>query len=155
MFPGESSRSGISHLNPDGTYNIYCMHCGEYISRAYIKINKVLCAICEAAYSGTELTEEFVREYRASKMLQSRAVGLLAMPEEQPVIEGAKKKKLGFITGYLFGAVGRFLLGTKPVLTDAEGAPVEELRSREVAKAKRRPRIFSNGITISGGEDNK
>jgi len=142
MFSGSSQRQ--SQQNPDGSTNVFCYSCGQYISRTFERANRALCALCQAVVDGKELTDEVIQQYNLSKGPGRFDVNILNIPDTPIHLDGQRKKKRGFSLGYVMGdvlsAIGRF--------TSSEGTgievPVSQLPSATIARQKRRPRLFSN-----------
>src|SRR5581483_917449 len=140
MFAGSSK--GVTKQNSDGSWNVMCYECSQFICRSLVPINRALCAICEAARTGRQLTPEFLAAYQQSKM-ERADINFLSL-DKPPVPEANIKKKLRFasIAGPILTALGKFGLAQQ---TKPEERPTRP--SAQIAKAKRRPRLFSGGLT--------
>jgi hypothetical protein len=139
MF-GASSRS-LNRPNPDGSTNIYCSMCRDYIGVSQQRITRALCAICQASMDGKPMTEQALQDYRLSKGLKSE-VSALNIPEP-PITANLKKKVFSFgsVAGEVFAALGRFGAAEK---TTTQKQTNTSLASVKISQEKRRPRLFSN-----------
>ena len=148
MMPyGYSSRS--NQPNSDGSVNVFCGNCRDFIGTSYSRVQRATCYVCQAAEEGHPLTEEAILQYRLSKGLRS-TVSALNLPEPDLRAVGIKRKKFSFgnAAGLLFTAAGRFMSSEK---TGPQATVAANTESSNIARAKRRPRLFSN-VSI---EDNK
>lgn len=148
MFAGSSRQ--MNRSNPDGSYNVYCYSCGEYISRTFVRAQRALCALCAAAEAGQELTLGAIQMYKAAKAEKIDAVSALAMPEPDLRAVGVKKWSLGSVAGEVLNALGNFALNRRPQ-PPAKNEDGRET-SAQLAKAKRRPRLFS-GVLLGSMQD--
>lgn len=135
---GSSSRQG-QRANNDGSINIYCYICQEFIGRTFLKVNRALCEICRRVEAGESLTEEAIRAYKLSKA-DKVDVSMLVLNEPDLTAYGFKKFSLRAMAGDALSAVGRFLLNENAQTKEQTAA----LPSVKVARQKRRPRLFSN-----------
>lgn len=136
MFGGSSTQA--SRYNSDGSNNVHCSQCGEFIGRSYIRINRALCVICQAAENGMPLTEEAIRMYKLSK---AERVDVTYLAIEEPSLKalGVKKKwNMASVAGEFLHAVGNFAQGVK--VEPATG----QVPSADIAKSKRRKRLFED-----------
>lgn len=139
MIPfGSSSRQG-QRANNDGSTNIYCYQCQEFIGRTFLKVNRALCELCRRVENGEILTDQAIREYKLSKA-DKVDVSLLVLEEPDLAAFGFKKFSLRSMAGDAMSALGRFLLNEGPQTKEQTAA----LPSVKVARQKRRPRLFSN-----------
>lgn len=135
MF-GASSRQ-IQRQNRDGTNNVYCYACGDFISITMERVQRALCELCRRVENGEILTESAIRAYKLAKA-DRVDVSYLNLPEPSTVAVGLKKKfSFASIAGEVTRALGLFALAGKG--TQSKDVP----QSAQVAKAKRRPRLFS------------
>lgn len=136
---GSSSRNLVKQ-NPDGTYNVHCLMCGQFISKTMVRMGTAMCEICRRALNDEPISEDLVQQYQAGKGARSN-VSLFVVPE--PKIDGLTEKQRKFrLAGTAEGmlaAIGRFASGFKE--TVAEKA---KKVSVQVAKGKRRGRLFEN-----------
>jgi len=136
---GSSSRNLVKQ-NPDGTYNVHCFSCGQFISKTMIRMGQAQCEICRRALNGEPINDDLVRQYQAGKGARGD-VSLFVVPE--PQIEGLSEKQRKFrLAGTAEGmmaAIGKFASGFKETI--AEKA---KKVSVQVAKGKRRPRLFED-----------
>jgi hypothetical protein len=138
MLSGSSRRQ--FQQNPDGSWNVFCWKCGNFISTTIQMAPRALCALCKAVEEGKELSEDAVTQYKLSKGPGRFDVNILSIPDEP--ISAVKKKRrfsLGNIMGDIISAVGRFAI--------SEGHDTEvrqDLPSVALSRSKRRPRLFSN-----------
>lgn len=135
-------------INPDGSRNIWCMQCTEYIGAvsAMVSINTAICSVCQAFNEGIDLTEEQVKELRATRLngaVVSHAVAFPAQAEDPMAkLDGVneeeyKENRLG----YFFKALVRQVI--RPGI---EAFKVTVLESKQVAKEKKRRRVFEQPI---------
>lgn len=138
MF-GASSRQ-ISRNNRDGSNSVYCFSCGEFISVTFERIQRAQCELCRRIENGEDISEEMIRQYKLAKADRVDNIGALNLPEPSTAAVGLKKKfSFASIAGEVTRALGNFKLAGK------DKQPVEATPSAQVAKAKRRPRLFSDG----------
>ena len=112
MFAGSSRQ--MNRANPDGSFNVYCYGCGEYIARTFIRAQRALCAMCVKAEAGEPMTLEAIQMYKASKAEKIDSVSALAMPEPDLKSVGIKKWTLGSVAGEILNALGNFALNKRP-----------------------------------------
>lgn len=137
MF-GASSRPKQTQ-NRDGTNNVYCYQCGEFIAITYVSIQKAQCEMCRRVEAGEEITDEMVRAYKLAKG-DRVDVTYLNLPEPDLRAVGLKKKfSFATMAGEVMAALGNFKLSGKD--KQPEETPVQ---SAQIAKQKRRSRLFSN-----------
>ena len=136
MNPFNSSSGQRRTSNADGSYNVYCSVCHDFIAVTMLRIPRALCVICQAADEGRVLTPECIRDYKLSKGGRVD-VSLLVLPEVMP---GSKLKKFSMRT-----MVGDMLTAVGLKLT--EGDKQKELESKKVSKEKRSRRVF-DGVDI-------
>lgn len=129
MFSASSRHN--NRINQDGTYNVMCWSCNEFIARSPIRVERALCEICRRVENGEPLSEEAIRQYKMAKMDKIQDVSMVVLPDVQP--KALKTFSLRSLGGIIAEAVG-IKQSDKPVL-----------KSAEVAKRKRRPRLFSEG----------
>jgi hypothetical protein len=138
---------GYKRINADGSRNIYCYICGNFISTtsAMTSINTAMCVICQADEDGIDLTPEQVRELRSARMAGSVVSQAIAFPERpkdpmeefSPDLEDYKMSSVGYRIKALVTKVIR--AGAKVILDTIP-------ESKVVAKAKKRRRIFEQDI---------
>lgn len=147
MF-GASSRS-INRPNADGSSNVYCSNCRDYIGASQQRITRALCAICLASEESKPIPEDALLSYRISKGLKSD-VSALNIPDTSPT-KTLKRKifSFGSLAGEVFAALGRFAASEKTVTQQEVNSA---LTSVKIARDKRRPRLFSN---VSLGQEDK
>jgi hypothetical protein len=142
MFSGSSRRQ--LQQNDDGSSNVFCFSCGQYISRTFERANRALCVLCQAVTDGKELTEDAIQQYKLSKGPGRFDVNILNIPDAPIQLTGQHKKKRGFSLGSIMGdvlsAIGHFAASEG---TGTE-VPKSQLPSATIARQKRRPRLFSN-----------
>lgn len=126
LFSSSSRRGG---RNLDGSWRVVCSHCRQFIADSPVKLGKVTCAICTASLEGRVLTAEAIEMYNLSK-LGKRDVSLVNLSDEIKT-HGAK-----FTLRSMGSAVMQAFGFPKP---DAEPP-----RSVQVAKSKRRERLFKD-----------
>lgn len=136
---GSSSRQSV-RSNNDGSHNVYCYSCGEYISTTYLLISRSLCEICRRSQNGEPMDAESIRLYRLSKASRVDIGAVVLTEEPDTSAMGIKNKKfsLANTAGDILSSVGRF---AKSVV-----APKEERKqkSTELARSKKRGRLFAN-----------
>jgi hypothetical protein len=131
MNPFSSSSRQRQRINQDGTVNVYCYSCKQFIGRSAINMTRALCEICRRVEAGEKLgNEEAIRQYRLSRG-SAEDVSLLILPDEPPGILAAKKFNFRSIAGEILMAVGI----RKPA--------AEPKQSTRLAKEKRHPRLFA------------
>jgi hypothetical protein len=129
----DSFSSGQNRFrNGDGSLNVYCSVCGEFIATTFVRMgNRATCELCRRVENGEELTPEIIDAYNRGKL--SRAdVTLLRVEEDPP---GFKKKKFSLrsLGGEVMEAMG---------FKRSEKASAGK-QSVTIAKVKRRGRLFS------------
>lgn len=136
-------------LNSDGSYNVYCYSCRDFIGKSMERIDRALCFICSRAEEGKPLDEESLRAYKLSKA-QRVDVSALAVPEETDLSSILKKKRKSFslldIAGDMLRAIGRFRS------TESATKEPSTLPSVQLAKSKRRGRLF-DGVSLGSMEE--
>lgn len=130
MFSGSSADRRLT--NPDGSSNVFCMSCGEFISKTYERTNRATCELCRRVLNGEVLTEEAIRAYQVGKQDKAN-VSLLDLSDKVPA--QAKKFSLRSMTG-------DFLKAFKFVKPDPPSEAT--VPSMKVSKTKRRGRLFEN-----------
>lgn len=128
MF-SSSSRPG-THVNSDGTRNVFCYSCRDFIMTTREHISSSLCAMCEMILSGKPIPEETLKQYMLSKQTKVD-VSMLLLEEED-----SKDFKAKFSLRSMGGGIIRALGFAKP--------KTEEPASMKVARGKKRPRLFEN-----------
>jgi hypothetical protein len=144
MFAGSSQGP---RTEGDGSHAVYCEQCREFIGLTFERVARALCAICDAAQTGRPLTEQAIREYRLSKAPRVD-ISALAL-EEQPITTVKRKRTLVGIGGEIMEAIGRF------ARTTPETPPPSTLPSVQVARGKKRPRLFEGVVLGSMAEVDK
>lgn len=129
MFHTSSRNS--HRLNADGTANLYCFSCGEFVSKATMPM-RVQCALCQRATDGEVLTNEAIEFYKQGKTPVSSQINMLVLPD----VPGKEEKKfrLGSMTGNLLEAIG------------IKRKKKKELPSQAASRESRRGRIFEGTI---------
>lgn len=148
MFAGSSARS--DRPNPDGSYNVKCYRCGQFIDISTVFIQRALCYVCQLSDEGTIMPEKAMQDYYISKMNKTD-IGVLVLREPELDVLGAPKRKFTFssLTGEFVRAVGKFALNDRTA--PEENKAVESVK---LSKQKRRGRLFSN-ITLGDDEVKK
>lgn len=146
-----SSRGGVRQ-NQDGSRNVHCYQCGEFIATSFLNISRALCEICRRVENGEPLNDDMIRNYRLAKA--SRVdVSVLTLPEEDPLrAHGIPRKRfsLASMAGELVRAIGKFKITTVPKIQEN---PDKTKASVAVAKSKRRGRLFENVDLIGSMEE--
>lgn len=127
MFSGSSAPRRIG--NADGTTNVYCFTCGEFICQTFMGFTSAQCEMCRRTENGEKITNEAVREYEQLKMQHSN-VSLLVLPEEQK----GPRFTLGSMVSNVLTAVG-----FKKQTNQTQVMP-----SARLAKEKKRGRLFES-----------
>lgn len=122
--------------NADGSTNVKCYQCGQFIDKTFVRMDRALCAICQKAQDGELLTQEAVELYERSKQGKG-AVSLVVVPQE--VEPGGFS--LRAMVGDAFKAVG-FRKKEKD----------KAVQSVQVAKSKQRKRMFES-VDLGAMED--
>jgi hypothetical protein len=125
LFSGSSRQR--NQRNADGSQNVYCYLCNEFICVTFSNFQRALCELCRRIEEGEILTPEAVQQYKLSKG-DKTDVSMLLLPVNEPT---AKKFTLRSLTGEILQAVGL----KKP--------EAKKLKSVEVAEQKKRGRLFS------------
>lgn len=134
-----SSSRQMKRVNADGSVDVYCYACGQYIGPVFVRINRALCEMCRRVENGEPITEEMIQAYRAAKADKVDVSMLLIPPEPDLKALGGKKFSLRSMGGNIVSALGRFVMGQK-----ATPQELSKLPSVQTAKTKRRPRLFAN-----------
>lgn len=138
---GASSRQ-FQRRNQDGSINIHCYSCGQFIAKTFQGPSRALCAMCDRVEKGESLDEESIKQYMAQKAANVD-IGMLLVSEEPPTAPGRRKSVLANAAGEVIAALGKFALGRKPgVEADTPDAP--KPASAKIATEKRRKRLFTN-----------
>ena len=148
MFAGSSLHQ--NRPNADGSYNVFCFQCNQFISTSFTHIHRSLCYLCQCSEEGKILTPEDIAKYQVSKS-QRGDVNFLTLPEVAP--EGSVQKRqwsLSSVTGNMMRAVGRFAQSAIGKVQEANKLP-----SAVTAREKRRGRLFSNIDLSALGKDKK
>src|SRR5262245_3006079 len=102
MFSSSSRSARTLRANADGSMNVCCNTCGEFICKSMVRIASAQCELCRRVKSGEKLTAEMIKMYQSSKPGQ-QDVSILLLP----TIEGQKKKfRLSTMTGTFLEAIG-------------------------------------------------
>ncbi len=133
-----SSSRQAQRSNSDGSQNVYCYSCQEYIGKTYLRITRALCEMCRRVENGEPITFEMIQAYKAAKA-EKVDVSMILIPEEDLKAVGGKKFSLRSMGGDIVTALGQFLGGQK-----ATPEELSKLPSVQTAKEKRRKRLFSN-----------
>lgn len=124
-----SSSSTGRQSNSDGTWNVYCYVCHEYIGASMMRIHRAMCAMCEKAERGETVPPEAIRDYKMSKAGKVD-VSYLVVPDNTPKAIGIRKFSLQSLGGQILKAAG---------LPEV----VEKIKeSVRVSREKKRPRLF-------------
>lgn len=144
MTPGPHAFTsrGSRRENVDGTHNVYCTVCSEFITSTFQPIRTAICELCQRVQNGQPLTEDAILQYKMSKGIK-QDVTLLVVPPPEPQIKGQRKFNIHAMVGGFLQA-----LGFRDLEDNSEQAKV----SKPLANSKRRPRLFSN-ITLGKPED--
>lgn len=128
MFFSSSSRSA-QRINPDGSWNVFCWQCNEYIGRTFVRMQRAVCEMCRRTEAGEVLTEQAIKDYKLSKLAKVD-VSMLLLPQEE------KPTKFSFrsLTGEVLSAIG----------IKKKEKPVDATKSKAVSKSKYRGPLFQN-----------
>lgn len=137
----DASSRGGQRVNPDGSRNIYCYQCNDFICKSLPMqgISKALCELCRRILAGEPLTEEMIRAYKTDKA-DKVDVSLLVLEDENPKALGIQKFSLSNMAGTLLKALA------------PKAAPSKPLKSVRVAQESRRKRLFSE-VDLGSMED--
>ena len=104
MFSSSSTPSNRRRINADGSVNVFCQTCGEFIGKSSVHIVKAQCEMCGRVEEGHPLNEEAVRLYQQGKM-RAESVTMLTLSQE---LNSPKKRKfrVSDMTGNFLEAVG-------------------------------------------------
>ena len=130
MFSGSSADRRL--VNPDGSSNVFCLVCGEFISKTYERTNRATCELCRRVLDGEILTEEAIKAYQIGKQDKAN-VTLLDLSDQIP----AQAKKFS-----LRSMGSGFLKAYKAIRPDPPNEST--VPSMKVSKTKRRGRLFEN-----------
>jgi hypothetical protein len=124
-----SSSRQVDRVNPDGTLNVYCWMCGEFITATTLRMNRALCELCRRTEAGETIPADVLRDYKLSKGKHVN-VSMLLLPEET----SATRKKFSFrsMMGEVLEALG---------VKQPEKVPEA---SKVIARQKKRGRLFEN-----------
>ena len=125
-----ASSRGSNVVNADGSRNVHCYSCHQFIMKTYLRVDRALCAMCELVLSGKEVPENVLREYMMSKA-DKTDVSMLLVDDVPP-----KEFKAKFSLRSMGAGIMRALGVAKPP------APTPE--SVTISRQKRRPRLFEN-----------
>lgn len=131
----------MTRRNSDGSRNIYCWQCGEFIAKTFFNIQTALCEICRRVENSEPLTDDSIRMYKGSKM-DRVDVSYLAVPESPSALEavGIKRKSILMgVSSMVAHAMGSFQSGDA-----GKAARTEAKKSKEIARSKQRGRLFAN-----------
>jgi hypothetical protein len=128
MFSSSSNAARI--INSDGSTNVFCYSCGQFIARTFHRVNRSLCVVCKKIEDGEMVPEEALRQYDESKLGKAN-VSLLSLSVELPA--NVKKFTFSSMTGEFMRAFS-FKKKEKP------DAP----KSKATARGRRRAPLFSN-----------
>jgi hypothetical protein len=129
MFSSSSRNSRI--VNADGSRNVHCYLCNEFIARTYLRMDRALCALCQRIEAGEEITEQALKDYKLSKADKTE-VSMLLLEDKQPETEAKRFN--------LFRSLGGGILRAMGIPKPPEPAP----ESQKISQRKRRPRLFEN-----------
>ena len=133
IFTSSSRQRNL--INQNGSFNVFCYQCGDFICETYIRMgNRAQCELCRRIANGEHITEDAIRQYKLLKA-GKQDVSLLVVPDELPRAVG-QKFSLRSLAGEVMNAIGLKI----PKTDTASKAE----KSTQVAKQKRRPRIFQN-----------
>lgn len=125
MFSSSSRQA--DRLNADGSRNVFCYQCNEFIAVTHLQMGRALCELCRRIEAGEEVTEAAVTQYLLAKAPKID-VSMLLLPEEPR----GKKFSLRSLGGVVMEAIGL----AKP---EKQAVP-----SAKLAKEKKRTRLFQN-----------
>jgi hypothetical protein len=143
MFGGVFGASSTTNKkqNPDGSWNVHCYSCGQFISVTFERFQRALCMICQYSEEGKPIPEETLMTYMAAKA--SRVdVSTLLVPEVVDLKPLGVKRKFNLTE--LGGDIFRAIAGKVGPNAEKEK---EKLPSVAIAKAKRRPRLFDGALS--------
>lgn len=133
---------GYRRVNPDGSRNVHCPRCREFIgtASAMTGINSALCAVCHAFDEGIDLTQEQVDALRTVKLGTNVVAhnAMYPMTVEDPMVaisSDPEEAKVGRKGHWIKALVVGIRAGLE-VLRDT----VPE--SKKVAREKKSKRIF-------------
>lgn len=112
--------------------------CGQFIARTYMRIGSALCEMCRRVENGEPITEDLIKSYEIGKLGREN-VSMLVLKDETP-------KALGKFSLRSMGGDIMHVLGLKKIPKD------KDLKSAEIAKSKRRGRLFQN-VQLGEKED--
>jgi hypothetical protein len=133
MIPYSSSSGQNKRQNADGSINVYCTLCGEFIASTYMRIGSALCVLCQKSTNGETVDADFLRDYKLSKGNRGD-VSMLLVPAEPK--DTTRKFSLRSMAGDVLTALG--IKKEQPVV-----------ESQKVSISKRRSRLLGN-VTLGG-----
>lgn len=134
---------GYKRVNADGSRNVWCPQCRQYIcsASAMSGINTAICIVCQCDNDGVELTPEQVRELRGVRVGEYTLSQAAAFPEKvADPMTLASPDEIDSMTG----RVGYFLKALVRVIVRASKQATTEIavESKAIAKANKRKRMF-------------
>jgi hypothetical protein len=134
-----SSSRNVNRLNSDGSQNVFCISCGEFISKSFIHMSsRAICALCQRVQDGQPLTAEAINAYNQGRLgVENVTLANLPVPD----LKVEKKFTLRSLGGGIMQALGL-------------AKPEEKIpESVKLAVQKKRGRIFSNSSILGDMQD--
>ena len=135
-------------MNVDGTYNVYCQSCNQFIATTFIRFSRAICELCRRAEAGEVVPESDYERYmlaKSGKVDIGQVVVDITQREEQPGIKALKSDKFSFRT------MGGNILKSLGLTSDEERkVPM----SKQTAERKKRTRLFGS-VSSTEEDDNK
>lgn len=129
MIFSSSSLQRRQGFNPDGSHNVYCYECKDFICRTQQAISRALCERCRRVLEGeAPIDDERMKEYVLSKGVKTD-VSMVLLPTAEL---GMKRFSLRSLGGDLLEAVG-----LRKIQEQAK-------ESTKIARSKKRTRLFGN-----------
>ncbi len=125
-----ASSVGPKGLNQDGSRNVYCWKCQQFICRTNSNFSRAICELCRRAEEGEPITEEMITNYDLGKagMVDLTNVSI----REEQRMEPNKRRSLKSMGNGLLQAIG-VKLKTKRIP-----------KSKQTSQGKRLKPLFSD-----------
>ena len=124
-----ASSQGPKGLNQDGSRNVYCWKCLQFICRTNQSFSRAICEICRRSEAGELITEQLLTDYDLGKSGQTYVTNIVIREEIKQ--EPRKDRSLKSMGNGLLQAIGIKLKIKKPA------------QSVQTSKGKRLKPLFS------------
>ena len=130
MYGASSTQNRRGTINSDGSWNIHCYQCGDFICVTTTSTSRALCELCRRILEGEIITPEAVAEYKLAKRNRNDCTMLVLQEMEKH----EKKFSLSSMTGEFLSAIG----------FKRKETSVPSETSTKISKSKKRGRIFES-----------